>query len=225
MNRLLMCLAALLVVAGCSSSGGSADDAARNTAPPGTVTPYASTEPPRPPKQVAKDNKAVAAAALPTSVPGYAPAPPKEASLKLCPTLVKTVPGSLVQAFNVWRGTGANAGRTLAVTVVYDPENAPADGMLATLLPPDCAAEADGTHYVYDRQPQERSDGWEGVLNTILATNTQTGAHSYETAYLMSKDDALVNVVASRANRDTFDPSVDQVAADTLETVLARFAI
>lgn len=225
MHRLLSCLAAVLVVAGCSSSGESADEAARNTAPPDTITPYASTAPPEPPAQVAKDHRAVAAAALPASVPGYTPAPPDQATITLCPTLAKTVPGELVQAFNVWRGAGANAGRTLSVTVLYDPSNAPADSMLATLLPPNCATEADGASYVYDRQPQERSDGWSGVLNAILATNTRTGAHSYTSAYLMSKDDALVNVVASRANRDTFDPSVDEVAADTLETVLGRFAV
>ncbi|HEY0454397.1 hypothetical protein [Actinophytocola sp.] len=223
MKRPLLCLAAVaLVLTGCSADP-SAEEAARNTAPPDTITPYASTSVPT--SRVVADNKAVTAAALPTSVPGYAPARPKEATLRLCPPLAKTVPGKLVQAFNVWHGTGANAGRTLAVTIVYDPENAPADSMLATLLPPDCATDAGGTHYVYDRQPQERSDGWEGVLNTILATDVQTGAHSYESAYLMSKGDALVNVVASRTNRATYDPTVDQVAADYLEAVLERFAV
>lgn len=225
MHRLLPFLAALLVLTGCSGSGESEQEAARNTAPPGTVTRYESTAPPVPPAEAAATNKEIAAAAVPESVPGYAPATPEQPTLRLCPPLSKPVPANLVQAFDVWRGTGANAGRTLAVTVIYDPEQAPAETMLATLLPPDCAGEDGAMHYVYDRQPQERSDGWTGVLNTILATDTRTGAHSYESAYLMSKNDALVNVVATRADRGEFDPSVDEAAADMLEQVLESLAI
>jgi hypothetical protein len=224
-KRLLVGLAALLLLAGCTESDESAAEAARNTAPPDTVKPYVSTQPPVPPAQVAATNKAVATAALPTTVPGYTAATPTAATLRLCPPLSKEVPGKLVQAFNVWQGTGPNAGRSLAVTVVNDPQNAPADSMLSTLLPPDCATMANGMQYVYDRQPQERSDGWTGVLNTILSTNTQTGAKSYESAYLMSKDGVLVNVIASRANQGTFDPAVDEMAAKTLDTVLSQLAI
>jgi hypothetical protein len=223
-KRLLVGLAAVLVLAGCTTAEETAEEA-RNTAPPGTITPYVSTQPPKPPAQVAADNKAVATAALPTEMPGYTAATPPTATLRLCPPLSKEVPGKLVQAFNVWQGTGPNAGRAVTVTVVNDPQNAPADSMLANLLPPDCATSANGMQYVYDRQPQERSDGWTGVLNTILTTNTQTGARSYESAYLMSKDDVLVNVVASRADRATFDPSVDEIAAQTLESVLSRLAV
>jgi hypothetical protein len=226
MNRALTatCALALAVLAGCSTTPA---DGVSDKAPPDTITPYASTAPPEPPEQVAKDNRALTRAAMPTGkeVPGFAAARPKQATLMLCPTLAKTVPGSITQAYDVWSGRGANAGRTLAVTVVLDPAKAPADSMLATLLPQDCAVDANGMHYVYDRQPQERSDGWEGVLNTIVATDTRTGKHSYSTAYLMSKGDALVNVVASRAGRDRFDPSVDEAAAHYLDLVLGRFAV
>lgn len=223
-KRAFLGLAALLLLAGCTSAQDAAEEA-RNTAPPDTIKPYVSTQPPLPPAQVTANNKAVASAAVPTDMPGYTPATPKAATLRLCPPLSREVPGKLVQAFNVWQGTGPNAGRTLTVTVVNDPENAPADSMLATLLPPDCATSANGMQYVYDRQPQDRSDGWTGVLNTILSTNTQTGARSYESAYLMSKGDVLVNVVASRADRATFDPSVDEVAAQTLDSVLSKLAV
>lgn len=228
MNRALTgaaCLLAVVVAAGCSTTpdGSGVSD----KAPPGTITPYASTAPAEPPAQVAKDNRALAQAAMPTNkdVPGFAAAKPKAATLMLCPVLAKTVPGPIVHSYDVWSGRGANAGRTLAVTVVLDPAKAPADSMLATLLPQDCAVDAAGTHYVYDRQPQERSDGWEGVLNTIVATDLRTGRHSYASAYLMSKGDALVNVVATRAGRDRFDPSVDEAAAHYLDLVLGRFAV
>jgi hypothetical protein len=223
-NRLVFCSVALLLTA-CTTTGESPEEAARNTAPPGTITPYASTAQPVPPAQVAATNKAVATAALPTTIPGYTPAPPPAATLLLCPPLAKPVPRDLVQAFNVWQGTGPNTGRTLAVTVIYDPAKAPADSMIATLQPPDCPTSANGVQYIYDRQPQDRSDGWSGVLNTILTTNTQTGARSYESAYLMSKDSVLVNVVASRADRAALDPSVDEIAATTLEKVLSQLAV
>lgn len=227
MNRALTaaCVLSLAVLAGCSTTP--ADSGVSDKAPPDTITPYASTAPPEPPAQVAKDNRALTRAAMPTGrdVPGFAAAKPKQATLMLCPALAKTVPGSVVQAYDVWSGRGANAGRTLAVTVVLDPAKAPADTMLATLLPQDCAVDANGMHYVYDRQPQERSDGWEGVLNTIVATDLRTGKHSYATAYLMSKGDALVNIVATRAGRDRFDPSVDEAAAHYLDLVLGRFAV
>lgn len=225
MNRLLLWLAAVLLATACTTSGESPEEAARNTAPPGTITPYASTAQPVPPAQVAANNKAAATAAIPASIPGYTPAPPPTATLRLCPPLAKPVPRDLVQAFNVWQGTGPNAGRTLAVTVIYDPEKAPADSMLATLQPPDCPTDVNGMQYIYDRQPQDRSDGWSGVLNTILSTDTKSGARSYESAYLMAKDSVLVNVIASRADRATLDPSVDEIAATTLEKVLAQLAV
>ncbi len=220
-SRLLVLLVAL-VLAGCTAEP--ADDA--STAPPDTITRYPSTEPAAPPEQVAKDNAAVAAAAVPTDadVPGFAPAHPAEATLLLCPPLAQPVPGTVVHSFGGWAGTGADAGRTLAVTVVLDPRNAPADTLLATLLPPDCADEADGVRYIYDRQPVERPDGWTGVLNTIVTTDTRTGATRYDSAYLVSKGDALVNVVAGRADRDRFDPSVDESASRYLDLVLERFA-
>ncbi|MCI2416750.1 hypothetical protein MOQ72_04885 [Saccharopolyspora sp. K220] len=223
--RLLCTVAAgLVVLASCASgpfAGGPAE-----TAPPVSITRYADAAPPRPPEQVAVDNRAIAQAALPTDadLPGFASASPTEARLLLCPTATETVPDSIVHASGSWSGTGDQAGRTLTVTVVFDPEKAPADRLLATLLPQDCAEDAGGFHYVYDRQPFEQSDGWSGALNTILATDTRTGQHSYRTAYLVSKGDALVNVVASRADRETFDPSVDETAAHALELVLGRFA-
>lgn len=224
MSRLpVLFLFAALTLAGCTADP--ADDA--STAPPDTITQYPSTAPAPPPEQVAKDNAEVAAAAVPTDadVPGFAPARPTEATLTLCPPLARPVPTTIVHSFGVWEGTGADAGRTLAVTVVLDPRNAPADTLLATLLPPDCAEEADGLRYVYDRQPVERSDGWTGVLNTIVTTDTRTGATRYDSAYLMSKGDALVNVVAGCADRDRFDPSVDESATRFLELVLERFAV
>lgn len=202
----------------------SAEDPAA-VAPPDTITRYPSTEAPVPPSVVARENTATVAAAVPTDaeVPGYTPATPP-AVLMLCPTSTQEVPKSIVHAAGTWAGAGNNADRTLAVTAVLDPKQAPADRLLATLLPPDCPPKADGKDYVYDRQPIERSDGWTGVLNTILATDTATGAHSYTSAYLLSKGDALVNVIATRQNRSSFDPSVDEVAAKYMELVLGRFA-
>ncbi|GAB3442071.1 hypothetical protein GCM10027436_27340 [Actinophytocola sediminis] len=215
--KLLCALVCCVVLTGCTATP--ADEAAA-VAPPGTITPYASTEPPTPVADLARQNRDIAAAAVPTEVAGFAPKATTEAVLTLCPSLAAPVPAELVHAFGTWTA----AGRTLAVTVVLDPANAPADQLLATLLPSDCPAQADGVHYVFDRQPIERSDGWTGVLNTILATDQRTGAQSYTAAYLLSKGDALVNVVAGRADRATFDPSVDQTAADQLELTIARFA-
>lgn len=221
--KFLCALVFCAVLAGCSATP-AADDPA-GVAPPATISTYASTEPASPPAEVARQNRDVAAAAVPARVPGFTPATAGEAVLRLCPSLSRPVPADLVHAFGVWSGSGRDAGRTLAVTAVLDPENAPADQLLATLLPSDCPAEADGVHYVFDRQPIERSDGWTGVLNTILATDQRTGEHTYEAAYLLSKGDALLNVVAGRADRSSFDPSVDETAADTVERAIAAFAV
>ncbi|MGP4020382.1 hypothetical protein [Saccharopolyspora sp. 5N708] len=221
--RLLCTVAAgFVVLAGCSSPS----DGLADTAPPVSITRYPDAAPARPPEQVAKDNRAIAEDALPADadLPGFAPASPGEARLLLCPAVTEAVPDSVVHASKTWTGTGDQVGRTLTVTVVFDPQNAPADRLLATLLPPECAEDTGGFHYVYDRQPFEQSDGWSGVLNTILATDTRSGEHSYRTAYLVSKEDALVNVVASRAGRETFDPTVDETAADALKVVLRKFA-
>ncbi|OLF08029.1 hypothetical protein BLA60_24470 [Actinophytocola xinjiangensis] len=225
--KFLCALVFCVVAAGCSagcSAPPAADDPA-GVAPPATISTYASTEAPAPPAEVARANRDVARAAVPARVPGFTPAGAGEAVLRLCPSLSRVVPADLVHAFGVWSGTGRDAGRSLAVTAVLDPENAPADQLLATLLPSDCPAQVDGVHYVFDRQPIERSDGWTGVLNTILATDQATGERSYEAAYLLSKGDALLNVVAGRAGRATFDPSVDQTAADTVERAIAAFAV
>jgi hypothetical protein len=218
--RLIPALVACLALAACTSTP--ADDP-EAVAPSNTITRYPSTAPPRPAEEVSRDNRASAAAAVPTDaeVPGLAPARPKQAVLTLCPTLTFAVPASVTHAYGVWRG----GGRSLAVTAVLDPANAPADRLLATLFPPDCPSDVDGVTYVYDRQPIERSDGWTGALNTILATDTRTGKHSYQAAYLLSKGDALVNVIAGRDGRQRFDPSVDESAADHLELALARFAV
>lgn len=194
-------------------------------APPDTITRFPSTAPPVPPSVVARENTTTVAAAVPTDaeVPGYTRATPP-AVLMLCPTSTQELPKTIVHAAGTWAGAGDNADRTLAVTAVLDPQQAPADRLLATLMPADCPPRADGKEYVYDRQPYERSDGWTGVLNTILTTDTATGAHTYTSAYLLSKGDALVNVIATRQNRATFDPSVDEVAAHYMELVLDRFA-
>jgi hypothetical protein len=218
----------LVLLAGCTSNPQSTEDPAGLTAPPGTLTTFPSIAPARAPEQVAQDDRATAQAAMPTDadVPGFArPAQQPATTLKLCPARTQTVPDSIVHTFGFWSGTGANEGRTLTVAIVLDPANAPADRLLATLLPQDCAVDANGFHYVYDRQPYERSDGWSGTLNTILATDTRTGAHSYESAFVLSKGDALVNVVAGRSARDTFDPSVDEAARKYLDLVLDRLAV
>jgi hypothetical protein len=191
------------------------------TAPPDTITRYPSTAPEAPPSVVARENGATVTAAVPTDadVPGYTRADPAGV-LMLCPTAPQQVPASIVHATGTWSAPE----RGLTVTAVLDPQNAPADTLLARLMPQDCPDRKDTKHYVYDRQPYERSDGWTGVLNTILATDTATGAQSYTSVYLLSKGDALVNVIADRANRATYDPSVDEVAAHFMELVLDRFA-
>jgi len=110
---------------------------------------------------------------------------------------------------------------------VLDPKEAAPDTLLATLMPQDCPKrDENGTTYVHDRQPYER-DGWTGALNTSVAT-TAGGARYYESTYLISKGDALVNVVAGREPVDaatTFDPTVDEVAARCLDTMVERFPI
>jgi len=216
--RKLLLVAALLGLAGCTA--GPADDPAA-TAPPDTITRYPSTAPAAPPSVVARENGATVAAALPTDadVPGFTRAADAPTELKLCPTRVQTLPASVVHQSARWQG----ADRGLYVTAVLDPKQAPADTLLATLTPQDCPEQADGWTYVYDRQPFERSDGWTGTLNTILSTAAD-GRQRYESVYLLSKGDALVNVVASRENRATFDPTVDEAAAHYVELVLARFA-
>jgi len=113
---------------------------------------------------VAQDDRATAQAAMPTD----AEVPDSPARLSKPATTLKSLPGPgprpcpirSCTTFGFWSGTGANEGRTLTVAIVLDPANAPADRLLATLLPQDCAVDANGFHYVYDRQPYERSDGW-----------------------------------------------------------------
>ena len=56
------CALALAVLAGCSTTP---PDGVSDKAPPDTITPYASTAPPEPPEQVAKDNRALTRAMLP----------------------------------------------------------------------------------------------------------------------------------------------------------------
>lgn len=211
-----------LVLAGCSANSGS-DPA--DHAPPDTISRYPSTAPPVPPSAVARENGQTVAAALPTDaeVTGLTrPATPPPTTLKLCPTAPREVPASLVHAAGYWAG---GAGQSLAVVTVLDQKN-PADQLLATLSPQDCPDKDDkGNQYVYDRQPYESKDGWTGTLNTSLRTDA-TGAKSYEAIYLLSKDQALVNVVASGPVGPTvnYDPAIDETAAHYLQLVLDRFA-
>jgi len=183
------------------------------------------------PPVAVRDNGAVVAAALPgdADVPGYTrqPDPPRDVVVKLCPSVVETLAGDTVQASNIWRGTGADAGRWVYAVAALDAAQAPPDKLLATLMPPACPArDDDGTTYVHDRQPYER-DGWTGALNTSVAT-TAAGARYYEATYLISKGDALVNVVAGREAIDAstaFDATADEVAARCLDTMVQRFTI
>jgi hypothetical protein len=173
---------------------------------------------------VARENGATVAAALPTDaeVTGFTrPAAPPPTTLKLCPTAPREVPPTLVHSAGFW-----SAGpRSLAVVAVLD-DKAPADQLLATLSPQDCPAEdKDGNEYVYDRQPYESPDGWTGTLNTSLKTGP-AGDKSYESIYLLSKGEALVNVVAGGpvGPAVSFDPAIDETAAHYLQLVLDRFA-
>jgi hypothetical protein len=221
MRRVLVVLFAL-VLAGCSASPGDSAD----VAPPDTITRYPSTEPPVPPSAVARQNGQTVAAAMPTDaeVTGLTrPASPPPTTLKLCPTAPRTVPSSLVHAAGFWAG---GTGQSLSVVAVLD-QKTPADQLLTTLSPQDCPSKDDkGNQYLYDRQPYETKDGWEGSLNTSLRTDS-AGNKSYEAIYLLSKNEALVNVVAGGPVGPTvnFDPAIDETAAHYLQLVLDRFAV
>jgi hypothetical protein len=180
------------------------------------------------PPVAGRDDAAVVAAAVPADVPGYARRAdqPRSVVVRLCPGVADELDGGTVQASTLWTGTGADADRRLYAVAVLDPERAPADRLLATLVPQDCPKrDEDGTTYVHDRQPYDR-DGWTGVLDTSLAT-TPNGTRYYESTYLISKGDALVNVVAGRpqAGATTFDPTVDEAAARCVDTMVERFAV
>ena len=198
------------------------------SAPPGTVSRYASSTASVPPSVTAQENAAIVAAALPSDadVPGYTrPANQPTTVLKLCPTIAEVLDNDVVRASVLWR-TAAQDASVYAVAVL-DPVNAPADQLMATLATPDCPdRDEGGTTYVYDRQPYER-DGWTGWLVTSLATPVSGGARYYQSSYLLSKGDALVNVVADRGVVDattSFDPTVDAAATHCVELVLDRFA-
>ncbi len=221
MRRLLAVLLFALVLTGCAAGP---DDSA-DVAPPDTISRYPSTAPPVAPSDVARENGQVVAAAMPTDaeVTGLTrPATPPPATLRLCPTAASEVPSSLVHAAGYWAG---GAGQSLAVVAVLD-QKTPADQLLATLSPQNCPDKDDqGNQYLYDRQPYESKDGWTGTLNTSLRT-APTGARTYEAIYLLSKNDALVNVVAGGpvGPAVNFDPAIDETAAHYLQLVLDRFA-
>jgi hypothetical protein len=218
--RKVLAVVLFLALTGCSANAGT-DPA--DVAPPDTITRYPSTAP-VPPSAVARENGEVVTAALPTDaeVTGLTrPAAPPPTTLKLCPTAPREVPSSLVHAAGYW-SAGA---RSLAVVTVLD-QKTPADQLLATLTPQDCPDKDDeGNQYLYDRQPYESPEGWTGTLNTSLRTDA-TGNRSYEAIYLLSKNDALVNVVAGGPVGPTvnFDPAIDETAAHYLQLVLDRFA-
>jgi hypothetical protein len=218
--RKALALLLFLALAGCSANSGT-DPA--DVAPPDTISRYPSTAP-VPPSAVARENGQTVAAALPTDaeVTGLTrPATPPPTMLELCPTAPREVPSSLVHAAGYWSG----GGQSLAVVTVLD-QKTPADQLLATLTPQDCPDKDDkGNQYLYDRQPYETPEGWTGTLNTSLRTDP-TGTRSYEAIYLLSKNDALVNVVAGGPVGPTvnFDPAIDETAAHYLQLALDRFA-
>jgi hypothetical protein len=222
--RTLLGFVLAFAVAACT--GESTED--ETSAPPGTVSRYVSSTAPVPPSVAAQQNAAIAAAALPSDadVPGYTrPADQPTTVLKLCPTIVEVLETDVVRASVFWRTAAQDA--SIYAVAVLDPVNAPADRLMATLAPPDCPdRDEGGTRYVHDRQPYER-DGWTGWLNTSLATPL-SGARYYQSSYLLSKGDALVNVAADRVVVDattSFDPTVDAAATHCLEVVLDRFAV
>lgn len=217
----------VLVFALAACTGESGED--ETSAPPGTVSRYASSTASVPPSVVAQQNAAIAAAALPSDadVPGYTrPANQPTTVLKFCPTIGEVLENDVVRASVFWRTAAQDA--SIHVVAVLDPVNAPADQLMATLAPPDCPERGEGgTKYVHDRQPYER-DGWTGWLNTSLATPLSGAARYYQSSYLLSKGDALVNVSADRAVVDattSFDPTVDAAATHCLEVVLDQFAV
>jgi hypothetical protein len=218
--RKVLAVVLFLTLTGCSANSGS-DPA--DHAPPDTISRYPSTA--AAPSVVARENGETVAAAMPTDaeVTGLTrPASPPPTTLKLCPTASREVPPSLVHASGYW----SNGTQSLAVVAVLD-QKAPADQLLATLSPQACPDKDDkGNSYVYDRQPYETPDGWTGSLNTSLRTDT-TGAKSYEAIYLLSKNEALVNVVAAGpvGPTITYDPAIDETAAHYLKLVLDRFAV
>jgi hypothetical protein len=209
----------VLVLAGCSAGGGPAGQA-----PPVTVSSYVGMSQTVAPPVATRDDAAVVAAAVPAEMPGYTKdADQPTVVVRLCPGVVEQLAGGTVRASTLWAG---DADRSLYAVAVLDPERAPADRLLATLVPQDCPKrDENGTTYVHDRQPYDR-DGWTGFLNTSLAT-TSSGTRYYESAYLISKGDALVNVVASApaGAATTFDPSVDEAAARCVDTMVERFAV
>ena len=219
--RRILAVVLFLALAGCTAQTEAAD-----VAPPNTVTRFPSTAPPVPPSVVARDNGQTVTAALPTDadVTGglTRPASPPPTTLKLCPTAPREVPSTLVHAAGYWAG----GGQSLAVVTVLD-QKTPADQLLATLSPQSCPDRDDqGNQYVYDRQPYESPAGWTGTLNTSLRTDAG-GARTYEAIYLLSKDDALVNVVAGGPVGPSvnYDPAIDETAAHYLQLVLDRFAV
>ena len=225
MKHALLGVALVFALVACTGESGGDE----TSAPAGTVSQLPSSLPTAPPSVLAQQNAAIVAAALPTGadVPGYTrPANLPTTVLKLCPTIVETVPSEVVRASVLWRGAAQGTAESVYAVAVLDPVNAPADRLMATLAPPDCPdRDEGGTTYVHDRQPYER-DGWTGWLNTSLATPV-SGARYYQSSYLLSKGDALVNVVADRTLADattSFDPTVDEAATHCVELVLDRFA-
>jgi hypothetical protein len=222
--RALLVAVLVFTLAACTDESGGDDETSATKV---TVSQLPSSTGSVPPSVLAQQNAAIAAAALPTDadVPGYTrPANQPTTVLKLCPTIVETITSDVVRASVLWRTTAQDT--SIYVVAVLDPVNAPADQLMATLAPPDCPDRGDGgTTYVHDRQPYER-DGWTGWLNTSLATPV-SGARYYQSSYLLSKGDALVNVVADRVVVDattSFDPTVDAAATHCVEIVVDRFA-
>jgi hypothetical protein len=199
------------VLAGCSAGGGGGP---AGQAPPVTVSSYVGMSQTVAPPVATRDDAAVVAAAVPAEMPGYTKdADQPTVVVRLCPGVVEQLAGGTVRASALWAGDGDRS--------LYA-----ADRLLATLVPQDCPKrDENGTTYVHDRQPYDR-DGWTGFLNTSLAT-TSSGTRYYESAYLISKGDALVNVVASApaGAATTFDPSVDEAAARCVDTMVERFAV
>lgn len=145
-------------------------------------------------------------------------------AIMLCPALTRAVPKAITYSAKVWSGTGEDKDQILSIVAGYDPTRSITDSLINTLMQT-CPEDTKKFHYVYDRQPYEKDDGWSGVLNTTLITELRTGKQRYQVAYLISKNGAMVNVVVIKDNQTVFDPAVDEAAASFLEAVLKRFAV
>jgi hypothetical protein len=168
-------------------------------------------------------NAEVVAAALPTDadVPGYTRLTQQPATfVRLCPSITETFDGPEVHASGTWRN---DSGAVYVVTVL-DPENAPVDELLSKLAPSTCPErDGNGTKYLHDKQPFTRA-GWTGDVNKSLVTPIAGGQY-YVVSYLLSKGDALVNVIVdgTLAPGTTGNPAVDETAESQVELVLDRF--